>query len=291
MLISMTGFGRAIVASSVGQIIIEIQSLNRRFLESNVFLPKELLSCEILIRKCVSEKITRGQITIRVQIVPNQNISSEDFPDLKILSEIKKKWEKIAHNLDLDKGDINLNFLLKQVEIYQQTQWKNDKEKLESALVKGLHKAIKELILMRKKEGKALSIDMLERLTVIEKKFQIIEKKAPTSVKRHQERLMKHLEGLASEEDERVLKEIAIYADRIDISEEILRFSSHIKQLFDLIQGKEISSGRKMEFLLQEVFREMNTIGVKSTEIEIAKKVIEIKTELEKIREQVQNIE
>ncbi len=292
MLTSMTGYGRSSISSKYGKFTIEVQSLNRKFLESFLVLPKEMLRYEIEIKRWIAEKIRRGQVTVRITRSMDTKDLKDLLPDETVLSKLLDSWVKTAKKLSLDTSQINVPFLANQSQLLFNTKDFKDEEAIRKVLKKGINTALDEMIEMKKKEGTTLAKDMSKRLKCISQQIQLIEKCAPTATERFKERLLQKINEFVESDapDDRVLKEIAIYSDKIDITEEILRFKSHIDQFSAILQNDD-AVGRKMDFLIQEMIREINTIASKSSEVAISRSVIEVKTELERIREQVQNIE
>lgn len=290
MLISMTGFGRSVRKSSFGRIIVEIQSVNRKHLELLVSLPKELSLYEMEIRKAVSEKIGRGQVSLRVYL------SAEEFsglvlPDVELLKQIKKAWTGIARECGCDEKGIDLPFLLQNLPQNGSPEWRE--EQLQ-AIKESVQEALQAALEMKGHEGKALERDMVERLRQIRECVRQIETLSPGQVVKQRAKLAERMaEALqpGSDLDERLLREIAFFAEKVDIAEELTRLRSHLEQFGSILSSKEKSVGRKLEFVVQEMGREINTIGSKSLDAMISRHVVEAKSELEKIREQIQNVE
>ena len=291
MIRSMTGFGRASTETKKGSYAIEVQSVNRRFLEASVYVPKDFLSVETEIRKLVAKKISRGQVVVRLSFYPSEDNVQDLLPDIKLLKNLKKGWENIAKELQYKDCMVDLNFLSHQLKFSSKEQMKEQASDIKEIL-KCLDAALDELIVMKEKEGDLLLKDIKKRLKLIENGVIKIEGKSKTACVDFEKKLKEKLEAFSkgSETDERILKEIAIYADRVDITEEITRLKSHLEQ-FNLFCEKKEEIGRKMDFLLQEMTREINTISSKTSCTQVSIYVVDVKSELEKIREQVQNIE
>lgn len=284
---SMTGFGRAEGETPFGKLVVEIHSVNRKYLELHLSLPKEFSRFEMEIRKMAGEFIHRGTVSIRLHLQPN---TTTILPDASLLLSLKKGWEKLAKELGYPKESVDFPFLMKYASELPQGHAVDEQDfKPISALIT---KSLKALDVMKDKEGAALAKDTASRLKAIAAYITEIEKTAPDAVAkmrlRLQEKMEEHLKA-SVELDDRLLREVALYAERLDISEEITRFRSHIAQFEKLM--KETLSGRKLEFLVQEMGREINTIGSKSMDSKISHLVVEVKSELEKVREQNQNIE
>lgn len=292
MITSMTGFGRAEMEAPYGKLIVETQSVNRKFLEIFISLPKEFSRFENDVRKLVNEKIQRGLVSVRVYLIPDENRFQKLLPDVKMLKTLKAGWEKIATELSLAKEEISLDFLMRQLSETSQIQFasEDDFESVQKCLMEALHS----LIRMKQQEGSVLKEDISSRLKIIEQVLGEIEKGAPNTTIKLRQKLQERLEECMApgkELDERLLREVAIFSEKVDISEEITRFRSHLSQYLQLLTSQQGVIGRKMDFLVQEMGREINTIGSKAMDAEISQKVVDVKSELEKIREQIQNIE
>jgi uncharacterized protein (TIGR00255 family) len=290
MLSSMTGFGRAITDAAFGRITVEIQSVNRKYLEVFVSMPKEFGRFELEVRKWVGEVISRGQVSVRIFLNPNAGALEALLPDAGLLGSLKKSWEKVAREIGTDPKAIDLPFLMQ----YLPAQQKQDLAREEDLpiLQSCVNEALQSLVKMKKLEGKALADDLNERLQELARMLEEIEKHTPDATKKMRHKLLEKIEEVfkpGQEADERLVREVALFAERVDVSEEITRFRSHVVQFKGILQGAAV--GRKMDFLIQEMGREVNTIGSKSMEAKISHLVVDMKSELEKMREQVQNIE
>ena len=288
---SMTGFGRAEITAPFGRVIVEIQSVNRKYFEVQVSLPKDYHRFENEIRKVVSDTISRGSLSVRIYVLPISAETDYALPNVDLLRPLKASWENVAVSLGYQKEVIDFHFLLRaaadipQLKEIKEVDFDSFKDCIKQALT-----ALQE---MKKIEGAALAVDIQDRLQEIGKKITAIEKGSPDAVQKMRLKLKERMEELLTPGaalDERLLRETALYAERLDISEEITRFRSHIAQYTELLKSKE-ASGRKMDFLIQEMGREINTMGSKSMDAAIAHLVVEVKAELEKVREQIQNIE
>jgi uncharacterized protein (TIGR00255 family) len=219
-------------------------------------------------------------------------LAQSTLPDLEAMKSLKKGFEELAGKLGYGKEVIDFPFLMQhafagpRVELVEEEDFKP----IEVCLVE----ALQALTEMKAKEGMTLAKDIVERLKKMEAMVKSIEMAAPSSVEKMRQKLKERMEEVlapSSQLDERLFREAALFAERIDITEEITRFRSHVAQYNELLKGKAKGTGRRMDFLVQEMGREINTIGSKSMDAEIARLVIEVKSELEKIREQIQNIE
>lgn len=292
MIKSMTGFGRVSTSSKLGKLSIEISSINKRFLEINMSLPRSISFFEPEIRKWIEDKIIRGQINLRVEYIPNEKNINAFLPDIEFLKVLKKGWQKLSQNLGY-KEEISLEFLLQHAK-YNLPEKIQNETSFKKLLEETVNKVLNSLISMKSNEGKTLLLDMEKRIKIINKELFHIKKIAPTTKENFAKKIKAKFEELFEEKaeyEDRMLKEIAIFSEKIDITEEITRLDIHLKQFSDLIKSNQESIGRKLDFLLQECLRESNTLSAKSPDPEITKSVVEIKAEIEKIKEQIQNIE
>lgn len=288
---SMTGFGSASVKKADLEISIDMTSINRRNLEISVSLPKEWQSLESSILTKIRPHLDRGKISIYVK--------ATDYSHSDQLSWDEKNVNAIVKNLKRSAKQQRISFKMSSELLFDIIKASSKPSELpkpdvvESFVVEATGKALEKLISMRTKEGAYIKNDLKNRLEVLSKNVAAIKKMAPEIVVNYRKNLFKKLKEANVEidlDDERVLKEIALFADRCDIAEEITRLESHIKQFTQELSSKD-AIGRKLDFMCQEIHRELNTVGSKSTIIEIVRSVIESKNELERIREQVQNIE
>lgn len=290
---SMTGFGRA--SSKDGKKLIfsvEVKSINHRYLDVNVRLPKNLVSLENNIRKEIAKKINRGKIDVAVNYKNyNDNNSSIKLNVAKcdeymeILNQIKSRY-----NI---KDDITVSMIADYPDVIVTEENEEDLNEIWNELDPVLNEAIDMNLSMRTVEGDKLKEDIKLKCSVIKQKIQLIEEDAKLSSKKYEERLYEKIKELASDvniDENRIATEVAIFADKVDIDEEITRFYSHLNQM-NLTLDLNEPIGRKMDFIVQEMNREANTIASKSIDIEITNLVIDIKNVIEKIREQIQNIE
>jgi len=282
---SMTAYGRA----EDENIAIEVLSVNRRGLDIRLQLPENFQYLDIEIRKKVAKVALRGQITIKITLTR----AEKETASLSLLKKCKKQWEKTADQLGYSEEEISLPFLLGQINRFSSEEIGANAKKYEKELKEILEKALLEFTKMKEIEGKALSLDCKKRLKFLSEILKKIEKISAKSSDKYREKLLERIEEVLGnkEIDERILKEIALFAERIDITEEITRLQSHFSQSTALLQEKEKSIGRTLDFLIQEMLREVNTIASKTVELAVTQACVMMKAELEKIREQVQNIE
>lgn len=290
----MTAYGRASVNTKVGHFIIEIQSLNRKFLEVNVMLPRELGQFDIELKKWLMPHLARGQVTVKVNVTFEGAVPFIVKPNLPLARQLKSAWDEIISELNLKEQEFTLSLFEEEKGLLSYEENHAEEENYRKALKETLEVALRGFLQMKFQEGAVLEADIIERLKIIRESLKIIETKKPFATNKYREKLIARLDEIAPgfiENEQRVLREIAIFAERVDIAEEITRFHCHLTHFEELIHSDAISVGKTIEFVLQELNREINTMGSKSSDLEISRAVIDIKSELERIREQIQNIE
>jgi uncharacterized protein (TIGR00255 family) len=292
MIKSMTGYGKGQGASEEVTLTVEIRSVNHRYSDVTVKAPRSLLSLEGEIKKIVSRRLNRGKIDIFI----NQEFAAlaASVPTLNrpLASAYVELFEQIRTSFPVD-GGIPLSLLAAQRDVVVLKEAVPAEEAVRSCLDKALEKALENIEGMRIAEGEATRLDMEARLESVQKMLAQVEARAPQVPREWQAKIAERLDRLARDfewDPQRVAQEVAVFADRCDISEEIIRFKSHLKQFLALFDAAE-PVGRQMDFLVQELNREVNTMGSKSNDAELTRLVVAIKSELEKIREQVQNVE
>lgn len=293
MINSMTGFGAAIVSSKIGKLTLEITTINKRFLEVNIYLPRVFNFFETEIRKYIATKIVRGQVSLKFEFSPSEQNIFSMLPSLSYLKNLKKGWVKLSKDLGYAKDEITLDLLLSQSKYIPEEKIK-DVIALKKTIFEVVEIAINNVIQMRKKEGLVIKKDLETRIQAIKKHLIAIQKKAPITKKNFEKKLKAKFEDIFTDKkdiEDRLLREVAIFADKIDITEEIVRLDTHLKEFLLFLKAKKEAIGRKLEFLLQECLREANTIASKASDASISKGAVEIKDEIEKIKEQLQNIE
>ncbi|MBN1547816.1 MAG: YicC family protein [Syntrophaceae bacterium] len=294
MVKSMTGYGRAEAIFKGRKIAVEIKSLNHRYLEVSLRLPNSLTVLEMAIKKKISERFSRGRIETTIRIDSNGEIAEGSKYELNepLLRNYHALLFKIKETYNLE-DNVSLATIAGLRDIFVPMEAADDPEELLPGLQEVLEAAMQSLTAMREKEGDILSRDLMSRLDTVRSRLEDINLRVPAVVNDYRKRLMERVKELTEgiEIDEaRLCQEVAIMAEKSDITEEIVRFKSHIDQMIELLAGSD-PAGRKADFLIQEMNREANTTGSKSSDTTIARNVIEIKSELAKLREQVQNIE
>ncbi len=293
MIISMTGYGKAEGYFKNRKYIVEIKSLNSKFIEIFLKAPKFLLEKELDFREIIREKISRGKIYINITLEDEiENLYLQEI-NSGILKSYLKFLNSIKKAIRSDEN-ITIDHILKLHEsILKDELIKINKKEFD--FVKSLiSKAIKDLVLMKEKEGQFLKNDIQKRIKIIAKELEKISFYSKGRIQKEKEKINQNIRNILNDQrlinENRIELEVALLAEKLDITEEIIRFKSHIKYFLDYVNSKEYS-GRRLNFLLQEMNREINTISSKSMNATISQIAIVIKEELEKIREQIQNIE
>jgi len=292
MVSSMTGFGRGTSETEEMGYTIEIKSVNHRYLDLNIKLPKSLISLEGRIRREIQNKINRGKIDLFLtqnvyQIKNEKAIFNKKVADSYVacLKDVKERYNAA--------DDISVSLISRFPEVITLEQKEEDLESIWGLICSALNEAIDKLNIMRTIEGEKLKEDILIKLMGIEKMVLKIEEKAPQVPLIYKEKLQNRLKELLENnqiDESRLYSEVTMFSDRSCIDEEIVRLKSHISQLRSTLSMDE-PIGRKLDFIVQEMNRETNTIGSKANDLEITKYVLEMKNDIEKIREQIQNIE
>lgn len=292
MIRSMTGYGKYETTAHGVQTTVEIRAVNHRYGEVSIKLPRPLMQFEHEIRKRVSSRLKRGKIDIFIQHEDLTGAEAAPMVNLALAKRYLDAFHGLQQALGL-KDDLTLSFVASQKDVVQfRAEGANEEEGGEH-LLGAVAGALDAIDVMRLREGEALERDIRDRRRTLAELLEMVVRRSPLVVSEYTERLRTRLAQLADDcsiDPGRLAQEIALMADRSDISEEIVRFRSHLHQ-FDEALGLEEPVGRKLDFIVQELNRETNTIGSKANDAEMAGLVVELKAELEKIREQIQNIE
>lgn len=291
MVVSMTGFGRSKKDSGNYVVSVELKTVNHRFTEYYIRMPRQFNKIEDKIKKKLSEFIKRGRIEVYITVDGEGIVSRKVMVDWELLENYVQTIEKIKRKYALEHG-LSIQDLLSREDIVHIEEEDEGNESLERIVLDAVTEAALSVRNMRDIEGAALEKDIKTQLQSLNNIVKDIEHQAPVVVKMYKEKLTKRIqEYVGGQIDEaRILTEVAIFTDKADINEELIRLNSHIQQ-FEYILTLSEPIGRKLDFLVQEMNREVNTIGSKANDSEIAKEVVEMKSILEKIKEQVQNIE
>ncbi len=289
---SMTGFGRAEVRKKDFSLQIELSSVNSRYLECVFRMPRVLAGVENKIKETLSAKLSRGKVTITVMLEESAARAGAGAIDLDMAASYYRQLKKLKKKLGLP-GEIELSQVVAHPELLVNPEKGLDENRLWPDLKKLVIKAVNDLRKMRADEGRNLRDDMKGKLLVARKLIVTIEKQSPKNVVAYRKRLQKRIKDFGNGvelDPQRLAEEVTVYADRSDISEECTRLRSHI-DLFKTTLDKAGDAGKRLNFILQEMGREANTIGSKSIESQTSAHAIALKEEIEKLREQVQNIE
>lgn len=291
---SMTAYARASRASPFGKLVMEVHSVNRRGLDLVFHLPREFLAFDVELRKLCASVLERGQLTIRLTL----DVKSMEgaAPLIAQLQGVKRTWETVAEALEIDKREVqHLPFLVSQMQPVSFTFANAAEEKgMREVLNSLMSAALSDLVRMKEEEGAHLAKDLNERLKSIEQAVQQIGAKRDAHGERYRQKLLGRLQecgALNSEAEERIDREVVLLAEKMDITEELVRLNAHVQQMRARLSSNEKAMGKALDFLVQEMLRETHTLGVKAADASIAPSLIEMKSTLEKMREQVQNIE
>ena len=289
---SMTGYGRGDADQAGTKFTVELNSVNRKQSDIVVNLPRDLAALEPRIRQAINEKISRGRLNVLVESHEGANSTHQLALDTELARSYHNAMLTLQKELSAP-GEITIGTILQAPGVMRSPEHSIDADAAWPVVERALASALTELIKMREREGKHLAKDLIHRLKVLRKEMKGIRGIYPEVVKKYRAALVERIEKAGLNlpvEDERLLKEITFFADRSDISEELTRLESHLAQFAHHLRKNE-PVGRTLEFITQEIFRELNTLGAKSNDAAIAQHVVACKSELEKIREQIQNLE
>ncbi len=292
MLKSMTGYGRGEADTDGRKVVVELKSVNHRFCEVVVRVPRIINFFEERIRKVIQGSIKRGRVDAYISIEDTADRTPQVKVDKALAVAYYKSMEELQQILPVS-GNIELRDIICLPNVVLLEEPEEDIEALWQAIETALKAALDELINMRAAEGERLACDIEKRVNIIAELNKMIRNRAPLVVEEYKARLNQRLaewQGQGMLDENRMAAEVALFAERANITEEVVRLDSHLKQMTECLKSRD-AVGRKLDFLLQEMNREINTIGSKANDLEISNAVVEAKSELEKIREQVQNIE
>jgi uncharacterized protein (TIGR00255 family) len=292
MVKSMTGFGRACKEVDGYVITVELKSVNHRYFDFSSRCPRQYGFIDDKIKSFVNSKVARGKIDCYVGIEALNTESADVVVNNTLASAYVKALKEISTNYDL-KEDFGASTVARFPDVLIVKKADEDEEKIWQLVKTVAEEAIDKFTQMRCVEGRKMYDDVYSRSQFILDTVSFIEERSPQTVKEYNDKLVERVHELLGDvtlDESRILQEVAIYADKVAVAEETVRLRSHIAQLREFISSDE-PVGRKLDFLVQEINRETNTIGSKCNDVEIAKKVVEVKAEIEKIREQIQNIE
>lgn len=291
---SMTGYGRGESVQVGFKVTVELNAVNRKQLEISVNLPREMEMLEAPLRDLIHHHLARGRIGGRVSLhATGGQLSARMHLNVPLAKVYAHELSKLAKQLKLP-GTVTLDHLVRAPGVFQTDEELAETKNLWPAVDKAAKQALAALVKMREREGAHLAQDLAERVAVMSKCVARVHKQAPISTERYRQQLIERIKAAGlpapATDDERLLKEVVFFADRSDINEELTRLQSHFKQFADCVKSSE-PVGRTLDFLAQEMNREINTIGSKANDAVISHEVVTLKAELEKFREQAQNVE
>lgn len=290
---SMTGYGRSVKNVKQSNITVEVRTVNHRFLDISTKMPRSLMYLEDTLKKKIKSVFHRGRVDVYITIdgegLTNRTLQIDWELMDQFVSQLKQAKEK--YNLS---GDISVQALTEMDELITVQEEEDNDDDLEKMILSSLEEALHQVVEMREKEGQALNHDILARISTIQNIVEELQKRRPVVMEETRKRIKARIEEYTKEEileqDSRILQEVGLLAERGDIAEEITRLYSHINQLTSTLKGND-AIGRKLDFIVQEMNRESNTIGSKSNDSKVSEWVILLKSDIEKIKEQVQNVE
>ena len=289
---SMTGYGRGEADHAGTKISVELNSVNRKQSDIVINLPRDLAMLEPRIRQTINEKISRGRMNVMIGLQESANGAGALALDTALARSYHEAMLTLQKELSAP-GEITIGTILQAPGVMRSPEHTMNADDAWAGVQRALTAALGDLIKMREREGKHLAKDLIRRLKILRKEIKEVRVLYPEVVKKYRAVLRERLEKAGLDlalDDERLLKEVTIFADRSDISEELTRLESHLAQFAHHLRKNE-PVGRTLEFITQEIFRELNTLGAKSNDAQISQHVVACKSELEKIREQIQNLE
>ena len=289
----MTGYGRGDCSQDGFKITVELSSVNRKQSEIFINLPREMEMLEAQMRDVINRHIARGRLTVRVSVHSGGNSAAWMHLNVPLAKAYTRELNKLARQLKLS-GSVTLDHLVRAPGVFQTDEEIAEEENFWPSVEKALNKALAALVKMRQREGSHLKQDLVERVAIMRQAANQVQIHAPKVAERYRDQLIQRIKEANLEtpatDDERLLKEVVYFADRSDITEELTRLQSHFQQFDDCVKMDE-PVGRTLDFLAQEMNREINTIGSKANDSLISREVVTLKAELEKFREQAQNVE
>ena len=292
MIRSMTGYGRAAETIDGMAITVEIKSVNHRYFEFSSRTPRAYGFLDEKLKSFVQSRVSRGKVECYVQIESLEEADVEVLLNASLAQGYLQAFSQLAERFGLE-NDVRVSTLSRYTDIFSLHKAQADEDKIWNAVRQVADEAVSRFVEMRLREGERLTADVLSRADAILGHVDFIEARSPETVREYNEKLRARMQAVLEStqiDEQRILLEAAVYADKVAVAEETVRLRSHIDQLRDFFTSQE-AVGRKLDFLVQEINREANTIGSKAQDVEIARHVIDVKAEVEKIREQIQNIE
>jgi uncharacterized protein (TIGR00255 family) len=292
MIVSMTGYGRKSIETDAFSVMAEIRSVNHRFLEISVYLPRSFMVYEDKVKRLLAQYIRRGKVDVYISVEGAGLYNRKLQVDWHLLEQYVETMNEAKSRFSL--SEELTTALFEAPDVFTVTENEGEVEHVEESLLQAVEGALEQLMEMRENEGRHLYGDFKQRLDHIELAVNRLFEDAPKVTEQYRTRLQKRieafLEGTIDIDEARMMNEVAVFSDKSDIAEELTRLKSHIGQFRKYLENEE-EIGKKLNFLQQEMNREMNTIGAKGNDFDISVQVVEMKSELEKIKEQIQNIE
>ncbi len=292
MLKSMTGYGRAEEIIGGKKITVEVKSINHRFSDYNIKVPRQYGFMEERARQVLSERIARGKIDVYIAL----EHCEESDKIVTLNEELAKNYVEVLRELGNKlslKDDLSLSVISGFGDIFHSEVRRGDEDEIWASVVTVLNKALDAFIEMRTREGGRIEKDLRQRVSYMRSLAEAVDRRSPEIVEEYKARLyskIKEVIGDGDVDEARILTEVAVFADKVAVNEETVRLASHYDEFFEIMDSNE-PAGRKLDFLIQEINREVNTIGSKASDLDVAKIVVTLKGEIEKLREQIQNIE
>lgn len=290
---SMTGFGRAEIEKNQKKMNIEMKSVNHRFLDINVRMPRQLLFLEEEVRKVIKSSLARGRVDVFVNFADESVQNKKIKVDMQLVKAYIEAAGQIKRQTKV-KNDLCVTDLMRSPDVITFEDNVLEEDELRDLIIVATQGAVNNLVIAREKEGQRISQDIFHRIEILLGIVEKIEGKEDVVVEEYREKLQKRLSEYLKDteiDEARFQQEVVYFADHCNITEEVVRLKSHLTEAKATLQNDQKASGRNMDFIVQEMVREFNTIGSKSSDLEITNWVLEGKSEVEKIREQVQNIE
>ena len=292
MLKSMTGYGRVKVENDLREITVELRSVNHRYLDLNIKVPRIYGYLEEMVSKQAQAAFARGKVDIFVSVRAKEGADIRVSPNMAVIQGYVDAIRKVSETYGLSDEATALS-LLRLPDAMEQSKEEADADQLKAEVSAVLDQALTEYNAMREKEGARLVEDVTYRAGLIAQSVDFVEQRSPDCVEEYRQRIAARMTEILDGTElaqQRILQEAALYADKVNVTEEIVRLRSHLAQLETMLKSP-VAIGRKLDFLVQEMNRETNTIGSKANDFQIAKTVVDMKAEIEKIREQIQNLE
>ncbi len=292
MVKSMTGYGRKKAENDQREVAVEIKSVNHRYLDLNIKVPRIYSFLEEAVKSAVSSRVSRGKVDVFVSVFTKDGKDVKVTPNLELIREYVEALRQVRDTFGLA-DDISTMGVAQMPDALSIDKEEPDNEAVQQQVLEVVGQALEEYDAMRRAEGARLCQDIVQRAGRIGQLVDHVEQRSPQTVEEYRKRIsarMQELLGDTEIAEQRILAEAALFADKVSVTEEIVRLRSHLAQLNTMLSA-DTAVGRKLDFLVQEMNREANTIGSKANDYELAQTVVEIKAEIEKIREQIQNIE